>query len=53
MNLRALAFLIAVIAAIVWLFGGGIESLQEEHTEENVLGNTIDAAKNAANQMER
>jgi hypothetical protein len=52
MNLRAFIFLVAILAAITWLLGGGIEFLQEENTQEDVLGNTLDAAKNAAKQLE-
>ncbi len=51
MNLKALIFLVAVLAALVWLFGNGIESIQEENTQEDVLGNTLDAARGAAKNL--
>jgi hypothetical protein len=53
MNLKAFIFLVAVLAALTWLFGNGIESLQEENTKEDVLGNTLDSARSAAKSMTR
>ena len=52
MNIRLFLFLVAMLAALTWLFGGGIESIQEENTQEDVLGNTLDAARAAAKQLE-
>lgn len=53
MNLKAFVFLVAVLAALMWLFRNGIESVQEENTQEDVLGNTLDAARGAAKSMSR
>lgn len=53
MNLKAFIALVAVLAAITWLFGNGIESVQEKNTQEDVLGNTMDAARDAAKSMSR
>ncbi len=53
MNIRLFLFIVAVLAALTWLFGNGIESIQEENTQEDVLGNTLDAAKDAAKSMSR
>lgn len=53
MNIRAFVFLVAVLAALTWLFGNGIESVQKENTQEDVLGNTLDAAKDAAKSIGR
>ncbi len=53
MNIRLFIFLVAILAALTWLFGNGIESVQEENTQENVLGNTLDAARDAARSMSR
>lgn len=51
MNIKAFIALVAVLAALTWLFGNGIESVQEENTQEDVLGNTLDAARGAANDL--
>ena len=53
MNIKLFLCIVAVLAALTWLFGDGIESIQEENTNEDVLGNTLDAAKDAANILER
>lgn len=53
MNIRLFIFLVAILAALTWLFGGGIESIQKENTQEDVLGNTLDAARGAADSMSR
>jgi hypothetical protein len=53
MNIKLFIFLVAVLAALTWLFGNGIESVQEENTQEDVLGNTLDAAKDAAKSISR
>ena len=53
MNIRLFVFLVAMLGALTWLFGSGIESIQEENTQEDVLGNTLDAARDAANSMSR
>ncbi len=42
-----------MLGALTWLFGGRIESIQEENTQEDVLGNTLDAAKDAASTLTR
>lgn len=55
MNIRLFIFLVAILAALTWLFGDGIETIPEENTpsQENVLGNTLDAARDAASSMSR
>jgi hypothetical protein len=53
MNIRLFVFLVAMLGALTWLFGSGVESVQEENTQEDVLGNTLDAARDAANSMSR
>ena len=53
MNIKAFIALVAVLAALTWLFGNGIETVQEENTQEDVLGNTLDAARGAAKSMSR
>lgn len=53
MNIKLFIFIVATLGALAWLFGGGIESIQQENTQEDVLGNTLDAAKDAANILER
>ncbi len=53
MNIKAFIALVAVLAALTWLFGNGIETVQEENTQEDVLGNTLDAARGAAESMSR
>ncbi|MEK7462439.1 MAG: hypothetical protein AAB618_02595 [Patescibacteria group bacterium] len=51
MNLKAFIFLVAVLTSLIWLFGGGIETLQKDNTKEDVLGNTLDAARGAAKNL--
>ncbi len=55
MNLKLFIVLVAVLAVLTWLFGDGIETIQEETapSQENVLGNTLDAARDAASSMSR
>jgi hypothetical protein len=55
MNLKMFIVLVAVLAALTWILGDGIESIQEEQApdQENVIGNTLDAARNAADSMSR
>jgi hypothetical protein len=53
MNLKLFLVIVAILALLTWLFGNGIESVQEENTQENVLGNTLDAARDAATSMSR
>lgn len=44
--------LVAALAVLTWLFGNGIESVQEENTpEQGVLQNTLDAAHDAVDAM--
>ena len=45
--------MVLVLGVLTWLFGNGIESVQEENTKEDVLGNTLDAARGAVKQLER
>ena len=52
MNLFGFISLVAALAILTWLFGNGIESVQEENTpEQGVFQNTLDAAKGAADSM--
>lgn len=52
MNLFRFGLLVAGLAVLTWLFGNGIESVQEENApEQGVLQNTLDAAQNAADAM--
>lgn len=41
------------LGLLTWFLGNGVESVQEENTQEDVLGNTLDAAKDAANTLGR
>lgn len=52
MNLFGFLSLVAVLAVLTWLFGNGIESVQNENMpEQGVFQNTMDAAKDAADAM--
>lgn len=52
MNLFGLLSLVAALAILTWFFGNGIEALQDENApEQGVFENTIDAAKEAAEQL--
>jgi len=52
MNLRGFLVLVAVLALLTWFLGNGIESVQEDSApEQGVLGNTLDAARGAADQL--
>lgn len=51
MNLFGIISLILTLGLIVWFMGGQIEGIQQDNSSEGVYGNTIDAAKNAADQM--
>lgn len=52
MNLFGFLSLVAALAVLTWLFGNGIESVQDENIpEQGVFQNTIDAAKEAADVM--
>ena len=52
MNLFGFLSLVAALAVLTWLFGTGIESVQEENApEQGVLQNTMDAAQSAADAM--
>ncbi len=54
MNIFGLLSLVAAIALAVWFLGNGIETVQEDNApKEDVLGNTLDAAKDAADLLER
>lgn len=53
MNIKLFIFIVVTLGALAWLFGGGIESIQQENTQEDVLGNTLDAARDAASSMSR
>lgn len=52
MNIFGIISLILALGLIVWFMGGQIEGLQNDNSSEGVYSNTIDAAKNAALQLE-
>lgn len=52
MNLFGFLSLVAALAVLTWLFGNGIESVQDENMpEQGVFQNTMDAAQSAADAM--
>ncbi len=51
MNFFGFIGLIAVIAVMAWWFGFMTGEIQEESSTENVLENSLDAARNAADQL--
>lgn len=53
MNLFGIISLLLALAFIVWFMGGQIEGIQQDNSSEGVYSNTIDAAKDAAEQLER
>jgi hypothetical protein len=53
MNLFGIIGLVVTLGLIVWFMGGQIEGIKQENSTEAVYSNTIDAAKNAADLLEK
>jgi hypothetical protein len=53
MNLFGLISLILGIGLLVYFFGMGAEQIQEDSSNDGVYQNTLDAAQNAADSMNK
>jgi hypothetical protein len=53
MNIFKFAALIAVLAVLTIWLGKGIGSVEKDNSKEDVLGNSINAAHNAANFLKK
>jgi hypothetical protein len=53
MNIIKFGVLVLVFGALTLWLGKGIGTVEKENSQENVLGNSINAARNAANFLKK
>jgi hypothetical protein len=53
MNIFKFVALVVVLGGLTLWLGSGIDNVEKENTQEDVLGNSLNAAHNAANFLKR